>query len=96
MNLMHKDIKSYILYYSDVHDKEVSRMVVSQVVPSEEDAKRLLSFIDTLFEHSTLDMENGKIVLGERASNTDAEKAGLAILSILKANKFQYLIDNWN
>lgn len=95
MHLLHEDLKKYILHYSDVHDKEVSKMITSGLVPSEADAKRLLAFIDTLFEHSTQDMEDEKVILGELASNYDAEKAGLAIFRLLKDNKFELLIDNW-
>ncbi len=96
MNLIHKDLKCYILHYSDIHDKEVSKMINSGIVPSESDAKRLLSFIDTLFKYSTLDMQDEKIVLGEVADISYAEEAAIAILAILRANKFNDLVDNWS
>ena len=96
MNLIHKDLKSYILYYSDIHDKEVSKMVASGVVSSEADAKRLLSFIDILFKYSNLDMESGKIVLGEVADISYAEEAAIAILTILRANNFNDLVNSWS
>lgn len=92
---MHKHIKDFILHYSDVHDKEVSKMVKSQIVPSEADAVRLLSFIDVLFKCSRQDMEERKIVLGEPADIYDAEKAGMTILDILRANNFNTMVDNW-
>lgn len=95
MTFMHKDLKEYILHYSEIHDKEVSKMIISGVAPSESDAKRLLTFIDVLFEHSTQDMEEEKIILGELASNYDAEKAGMAILTLLKENNFEYLVNSW-
>lgn len=95
MSLMHKDLEEFILYYSDQYDKEVSKMIRSQIVPSVEEAKRLLAFTDTLFKHSTQDMEEGKIVLGELADNYYAEKATLAILTILRANNFNSLVDDW-
>lgn len=94
MSIMNKHLKEYILHYSDVYDKEVSKMVINEVVPSEKDAKRLLSFIDVLFEYSSKDMEAGKIILGELASTYDAEKATLAILSILRDNNYDALVDN--
>lgn len=93
--MMNKYMEALILHYSDVHDKEVSKMIKSQIVPSEADAKRLLSFIDILANYSTQDMEEGKIVLGELADNYNAEKAAMAILSILSANNFEYLISDW-
>lgn len=92
---MHKHIEEFILHYSNIHDNEISRMISSKIVPSEEDAKRLLSFIDVLFKYSTKDMEEGNIVLGELADNYDAEKATLAILALLRANNFNSLVDNW-
>lgn len=95
MNQIHKDLKSYILYYSDIHDKEVSKIIDSGVVTSETDAKKLLSFIDTLFKYSNLDMENGKIVLGEVADISYAEEAAIAILAILRANNFNDLVNSW-
>lgn len=95
MSLMHKDLEDFILHYSDIYDIEVSKMVRSQIVPSEEDAKRLLAFTDILFTYSTKDMEEGKIVLGELADNYYAEKATLAILTILRANNFNSLVDDW-
>lgn len=70
-------------------------MISSEVVPSEVDAKRLLAFIDILFKYSTLDMEEGKIVLEEVADNYDAEKATLMILSLLSYNNFEYLVNRW-
>lgn len=70
-------------------------MISSQIVPSEVDAKRLLSFIDVLAKYSSQDMEEGKMVLGEIADNYNAEKAAIAILSILSANNFEYLITSW-
>lgn len=96
MNLMHEDIKAYILHYSDVHDKEVSKMIVSENVPSEADAKRLLAFIDILFKYSTLDMKEGKVIFGELASNYDAEKATLSILNLLSYNNFEYMVNAWS
>lgn len=95
MIIMDEYIVNYILHYSDIHDTEVSKMVCSQIVPSEKDANRLLSFIDILFKHSTQDMDEGKIVLGELADNYDAEKAGMAIMDILRDNDFGYLVDSW-
>lgn len=96
MSIMNKSIEAFILHYSDVHDKEVSKMISSQIVPSEADAKRLLSFIDILFKYNTQDMKEGKIVLGQLADNYDAEKATLAIFSILTDNNFEYLVESWS
>lgn len=95
MNLIHEDIKEYILHYSDVHDKVVSTMITNEIVPSEADAKRLLDFIDVLFKYSTQDMEEGKIIFGELASTADAEKASMMILRVLRANNFGKLVDSW-
>ena len=88
-------IRNFILHYSDIHDQEVSKMISSEMIPSEGDAKRLLAFIDTLFKYSTLDMEEGKIVLDELADNYDAEKASLIILNLLSYNNFEHLVNNW-
>lgn len=95
MSIMNKSIEAFILHYSDVHDKEVSKMVSTEIIPTEEDAKRLLAFIDILFKYSTQDMDDEKVILGELASNYDAEKAGIAIFSILGDNNFDYLVDSW-
>lgn len=95
MSIMDEYVEAFILHYSDIHDKEVSKMIRSHIVPSEEDAKRLLSFIDVLFKYSKLDMKEKKIVLGEPANSYDAEKAAMAILEILEDNKFNSLVDNW-
>lgn len=88
-------IETYILHYSDVHDKEVSKMIISKIVPSEADAKRLISFIDVLYKCSRQDMEEGKIVLGEPADDYDAEKATIIILGLLRSNNFNTMVDNW-
>ena len=93
---MHKDVEAFILHYSDLHDKEISKMVSSEIVPSVEDAKKLLSFIDVLFKCSELDIEKGMFVLGEREDSYAAEKGAMAILGILKANNFTSLVDNWS
>lgn len=70
-------------------------MIINGVVPHETDAKRLLSFIDILSKYSTQDMEEEKIILGELADNRDVEKAGIAILKVLRNNNFEYLVDLW-
>ncbi|MBA2368823.1 MAG: hypothetical protein H0V82_07355 [Candidatus Protochlamydia sp.] len=93
---MNEYVKAFILHYSDIHDQEVSKMVRSQIVPSDIDAKRLISFIDVIFKYSTQDMEEGKVILGESANNYDAEKAGMAILEILRANNFNSLVNKWS
>ena len=93
---MHENVEAFILHYSDIYDKQVSKMVTSEIVFSEEEAKRLLSFIDVLFKYSNLDIEKGKFVFGEREDNYAQEKGALAILGILKANNFTSLVDNWN
>lgn len=93
---MHEKVEQFVLHYSDMYDKEVSKMIITEIVPSEEDAKRLLSFIDILFKQSSLDAEQGKFIYGEREDNYAVEKGVLAIFGILKANDYASLVDNWN
>lgn len=96
MSIMDEYVQAFILHYSDIHDKEVSNMIRSGIVPSEADAKKLLSFIDVLFKYSKIDMKEKRIVLGEPANSYDAEKAAMAILEVLEYNKFNSLVDRWH
>lgn len=89
-------LNSYITYYADQLDPEVSKLVRQSQLNSEEEAKRLLAFIQPLCEQSAFDTEEGKIILNESADTGDAEKAALAILSLLENNGYGELVDEWH
>ncbi len=40
--MMNDYMKSYILHYSNLHDKSVSEIVNSRVLPSESEAKKIV------------------------------------------------------
>lgn len=87
-------IKRYLLYYSEQIDKEVSNIISKETLSSEQEARRLIQFINPLCEQSKLDMEAKKVVLGYPADIHTAIKAGLAIENFLEDAGYDYLIDH--
>lgn len=91
---MDKDIERYFLYYADLFDTNVSK-IIRNGISSEAEAQKLLNFIDVIYRQSILDMEQDKIVLGELASIKDADKASLVLTMYLKEIGYKDLVDKW-
>lgn len=87
-------IKRYLLYYSDQIDREVGKIINKETVFSEQEARRLIKFINPLCVQSQLDMDAKKIVLGSPADIHMAIKAGSAIENLLEDTGYDYLIDH--
>ncbi len=94
MNKIDGYIKDYILYYANELGLKIDEILFKEKIYSEQEAKDLLSFVDTMCDQSTLDMKEKKIVLGHPANTYEAEKATMAIQDFIEDSGFEYLIDN--
>ena len=82
-----------MLYYANLFDKQISAMISSESVSSEQQAKKILSFIDFLCRQSKIDFDEKKLVLGQEACSYTTKTACLAIIHFLEDNGYRYLLE---
>ncbi len=94
MNKIDEYLKNYILYYANELGLQIAEILSKEKISSEQEAKDLLAFIDSMCDQSVLDMKEKKIVLGHPANTYEAEKASMAIQDFVEDSGFDYLIDD--
>lgn len=87
-------IKKYILYYVEELDIKIGDIISHEKISSEQEAKDLLAFIDSMCTQSAIDMKEKKIVLDHPANTYDAEKAAMIIQDFVEDSGFDYLIND--
>jgi len=87
-------VKKYILYYMKELDSKLESLISEEKLSSEEEAKKLLSFIELMCNQSAIDMKDKKEVLGHPANTHEAEKAAMVIQDFVEDCGFEYLIDD--
>ncbi len=93
MNKIDEYLKNYILYYANELGLQIAEILSKEKI-SEQEAKDLLAFIDSMCDQSVLDMKENKIVLGHPANTYEAEKASMAIHDFVEDSGFDNLIDD--
>ncbi|OZG70001.1 hypothetical protein BTA51_28140 [Hahella sp. CCB-MM4] len=95
MNNMDEYIKKYVNHYAEiVGSQNISSIISKGAVSSEDEARELISFIDTMCRQSQSDEAAGKTVLGYPAKTYDAEKAAMILEELIEDCGFDYLIDD--
>ncbi len=94
MNKIEGYIKDYILYYANELGLKIDEILSKEKISSEQEAKDLLSFVDSMCDQSNIDMKEKKMVLGHPANTYEAEKATMAIQDFVEDSGFEYLIDD--
>lgn len=86
-------IKKYMIYYANLFDKEIGTIIKSESVSSEQQAKKILSFIDFLCRQSQIDFDLNKSVLGHEACSYTTKTACLTIIHFLENTGYSYLLE---
>ncbi len=94
MKNIHKPIIDFMAYYAkQLNDETVLRVLSNLSINTEDEAKRVLSFLEIMCDHVIEDAKNNVVVLNQSVCTSDAEKVCDVIEDYIEEIGYEHLVE---
>jgi hypothetical protein len=94
MKKIHKPILDFMSHYARKFEDDVVLSVLDKLaIENEEEAIKVLSFLNTMCDHVATDANNNMVVLNQTVCTADAEKVCDAIEDYIEEIGYEHLVE---